>query len=280
VPDEQEKKGKAMSILLNRLLVILNDEKANSIYYHIAFTLLINFDQINTLSISAVADLCAVSKSMISKFVRTAGFDDYKDFVAAAPFIENKYRNDLNYNNNIMGYLDNHSVDSYLNIIREDICKFENSLDMKRIDELAQNLISYDYVAAFGLLYSETAALDLQTKLAYNKKFIVTNLNDVKQEEYIMNATEKTLLIVFSNSGDYIEKNRMTEGKPKKSCFNKTKAKVVLITANEKMKDDPRVDLCIPIYYTSNIQTHSIIFQLLTDLITHRYRYFVRNQNQ
>jgi DNA-binding MurR/RpiR family transcriptional regulator len=269
-----------MSILLNRLLVILNDEKLDSIYYHIAFTLLVNLDRINTMYIAEIAELCAVSKSMISKFVRAIGFEDYKEFVAAAPFIENKYRNDLNYNKNIMGYLDNNGIDSYLNIIKDDIVNFENSLDMESIDELAQDLISYKYVAAFGLLYSETAALDLQTKLAYNKKFIVTHLNDVKQDEYIMNADEKTLIIIFSNSGDYIDKYRMSEGKPKKSCFYKTKAKVVLITSNEKMKDDPRVDLCIPICYTTNIQTHSIIFQLLTDVITHRYRYFVRNQGK
>jgi len=265
-----------MNILLSRLLVILNDEKSSSIYYHIAFSILVNFERIYMMSIIEVAELCAVSKSMISKFVRSMGFDDYKEFVTTAPFIENKYRNDLNYNTNVMGFMDNNSIHKYLEIIQADIEKFESSLDMKRIDELVQDLISYKYIAAFGLLYSETAALDLQTKLAYNKKFIVTNLNDIKQDEYIMNAGEDTLIIIFSNSGDYIDKYSMSEGKPKKRCFFRTKAKVVLITSNRKMEEDPRVDLCIPIYYTTNIQTHRVIFQLFTDIITQRYRYFLR----
>jgi DNA-binding MurR/RpiR family transcriptional regulator len=264
-----------MNILLSRLLVIINDEKTDSIYYHIATVILVNFERIGTMSIIEIAELCAVSKSMISKFVRAIGFDDYKEFIAAAPF-ESKYYYDLNYNKNIMDFMDNNSVHKYLKIIQADIEKFESSLDMKRIDELAQNLISYKYVAAFGLLYSETAALDLQTKLAYNKKNIVTNLNAIKQDEYIRNAGEDTLIIIFSNSGDYIDKNRMTEGKPKKRCFSQTKAKVVLITSNRKMEEDSRVDLCIPIYYTTNIQTHRIIFQLITDIITHRYRHFLR----
>lgn len=265
-----------MNILLTRLLVILNDEKTSSIYYHIAFVILVNFERIYMMSIIELAELCAVSKSMISKFVRSLGFGDYKEFIMTAPFIENKYHNDLNYNKNVMDFIDNNSIHKYLEIIQEDIKKFENSLDMKRIDELVQNIISYKYVAAFGLLYSETAALDLQTKLAYNKKFIITNLNDIKQDEYIMNAGEDTLIIIFSNSGDYIDKYSMSEGKLKKRCFSRTKAKVVLITSNKKMEEDPRVDLCIPIYYTTNIQTHRVIFQLLTDIITHRYRHFLR----
>ena len=50
-------------------------------------------------------------------------------------------------------------------------------------------------------MFSETAALDLQIKLSYKKKIIVTNLNDMKQEKFIEEAGEDTLLIIFSDPG-------------------------------------------------------------------------------
>lgn len=269
-----------MNILLCRLLIILNEEKNTSIYYHIAFALLTHFDRIHTLTIGEMARLCVVSTSMISKFVREIGFDDYKEFISTAPFVENKYHNDLNYNSNIMGYLDRCSIASYTKVIQDDIQAFYDALDMEKIDALAKYLIQYENVAAFGMLYSETAALDLQTKLAYNKKFIMTSLNDKKQDECIANAAADTLIIIFSNSGDYINQYRISEGKPSKSCFNKTRAKIVLITANEAMKRDPRVDLCIFLHYTTQLQTHTFLFQLLTDVIVHRYRLFVRRHKK
>lgn len=76
---------------------------------------------------------------------------------------------------------------------------------MEKVKELARYLVSYKKVASFGLLFSELGAMDLQSKLAYNGKFIITNLNDVKQDDYINNAGEDALIIIYSNSGSYIQ---------------------------------------------------------------------------
>ena len=64
-------------------------------------------------------------------------------------------------------------------------------LDWEKLDRLAAEIYHYEKVAAFGCDFSETAALDLQTKLRDQRKFIVTNIDDQKQADYIRNADEK-----------------------------------------------------------------------------------------
>lgn len=93
-----------MGTLLNRLLIILNDGKESSTYYHIANILLCNYDSIQNMTIKEVADLCFVSKSTISKFTRHIGVDDFIELKASAFYISNKESNNLNYNDNIIGF--------------------------------------------------------------------------------------------------------------------------------------------------------------------------------
>ncbi|EHI99224.1 putative transcriptional regulator, RpiR family [Clostridium sp. DL-VIII] len=264
-----------MGILLNRLLIMLNDSDPKSTEYHIAFILIMNFYYLSDMSINEVAQLCSVSKSTISKFIRIIDFEDYASFKSAATFKENKYGFTLNYNQNIAEYIEENGMDSYLEIIHKDIDKCKETIDINKINELANDLIQYKKVASFGLLFSEIAAIDLQTKLAYNGKFIITNLNDVKQDEFIRDAKEDTLIIIFSNSGSYMKRYQMSEFQDTKN-FLKTKAKIVLVTSNKEMERFEKVDLCISFNHMTNVQTHSIMFQIINDYITNRYRQLTR----
>lgn len=148
---------------------------------------------------------------------------------------------------------------------------------MEKVKELARYLVSYKKVASFGLLFSELGAMDLQSKLAYNGKFIITNLNDVKQDDYINNAGEDALIIIYSNSGSYIQQYMLSEFQPQKD-YSKIKAKFVLITANPKMENHPDVDLCISFTHNSTVQTHSIIYPLIKDIIIMEYRKLTRKR--
>ena len=69
-----------MNILLNRLLALINQKESFSTEYYIAYSFLQNLFKISSFSIDETAQLCNVSKSTISKFVREIGFDDYTDF--------------------------------------------------------------------------------------------------------------------------------------------------------------------------------------------------------
>lgn len=261
-----------MGTLLNRLLIVLNNEKEESTYYHIAYTLLSNFEHIKHMNISQIAEICFVSKSTISKFIRSLGFDDFIEFKYSSGYKSNKETNSLNYKDNILNYIESHSYSKYIDVLISDLEIAKTSIDRGSIKKLAQDLVRYDKVAAFGLLYSESAAVDFQTKLAYNGKYIITYMNDVKQDEFIKNADEDTLIVIFSNSGGYIKQYQLTGEKIDKNIFKQTKAKIVVITSNDKMKENPYVDLCVTFRNTSSVQTHAILFQVITDCIALEFR--------
>lgn len=265
-----------MGMLFSRLLILLNEEERDSTYYHIALLMLEHIEELQKLSIGQLAALCDVSKSTISKFIRYIGYDDYSDFRYAAVFQDNKYRNDFNYTTNVMGYIRQHSLDSYILTVIQDISATYQSLDWDAIDRLVQDLVRYKHVGAFGLMFSETAAQDFQTKMCYLKKFIVTNINDVKQEHFIETAGEDTLIIVFSDSGEFLDKYVRIPDFANKTAFSRTKAKVVVITSNPQVQKDPRVAYCILYQKTRSMTTHRIVYGILTDIIAYKYREYTQ----
>lgn len=261
-----------MGTLLNRLLNVLNSGKEESTNFHIAYILLSHYESIKEMTISEIADLCHVSKSTISKFTRSLGFDDFIELKMSAGYKSDKRTNSLNYNDNILSFMEYHTAAEYIDTIISDLELAKSSINMDKINELAENLIKYEKVAAFGLLYSESAAVDFQSKLAYNGKYIITYLSDVKQDEYIKNADGDTLIIIFSNSGKYINQYQMAAGEIDKNIFKKTKAKIAVITANKSMETNPYVDLCITFNHSSIVQTHAVMYQIITDFIVSKYK--------
>ena len=268
-----------MGPLIIRLLTLLNNEKTTSTYYHIAETLLKNYNQIAEVSISEIAALCNVSKSTMSKFARFIGFEDYFDLKNAAPFAENKYHFDLNYLSNIIRPIETQGYEPYLDAIINDIASFRDKVNMDAIDRLAQDLVHFEKVGAFGLLFSESAAIDFQYKLAYSEKFIVTFQSDVKQVEYIEEADEETLIVIFSNSGGFLQRQQLRENIPYKNIFEKSKAKIYVITANQEVENYPFIDDVILFPHETKFQTHAYIYQIIMDLIISRYRYFKNKKN-
>lgn len=262
-----------MSILIIRLLSLINTAPIESSNYHIALTLLTNLDQIALLSISEVAHLCNVSKSKLSKFAKDLGFDDYLDLKDNSIFIENRFNNDFNYIDSILKYIQNNDIHAFKNILQNDIQTLFSDTYTKQFYRLAQDIAHYQKVAAFGTLFSEIGAIDLQYKLAYNGKYIVSFTDDMKQEKFINEADENTLIIVYSDTGVFIEKHVVRLGQPKKRSFENTKAKVVLITSNEKMKNHPFIDDSIIFPRTvKTVHTHGTLYTLINTLVTNEYR--------
>lgn len=261
-----------MGILYDRLLILLNENSQDSTFYHIALVMLQNMASLKFLAINEVAELCCVSKSTISKFIRALGYEDYSEFRVAAEFKDNKYHNSYNYIEDVMGYLKHHTVEEYAHQMAADIEETAATLDWTMIDRLVDDLIAYKKVIALGMMFSGTAAMDLQIKLGYCGKFIAANIDDIKQTQNVMRADRETLLIVFSDSGQYLNRYETIEDFYHKDVFNTTKAKIVLITSDEQMAKDPRVSYSILFPRGKGVRTHRTTYPLLSDMIAWRYR--------
>jgi len=260
-----------MGNLLYRLLILLNDQDYDSVDYHIAMRMLQHYHELSDMTISEVAAMCNVAKSTISKVIRKLGYEDYADFRSAAPFQENKYGFDLNYNMNIAQFIEDKGISAYAEIIQRDISCTLQCLEEKSVNRLAEALVTYPKVVAMGLMFSETAALDLQEKLAYNGKFVVTSMSDLKQERLLEQIDEETLLIIYSNSGNYLKGKQLSEFHEPKD-FSKVKGKLALITSNPEMENYPGVDICLCFGHSTNVQTHANIYPFVNDIIVQAYR--------
>lgn len=260
-----------MYILYNRLINILIERKPDSMEFYIADMMVKNLKFLPDMSINEAADLCAVSKSKLSKFVRDIGFDDYLDFRLEAAREKEKEMYNSGEKCNITDFIRKNSVEQYEKVLLCDIHEVLFGMDIVQLKRLARDIHDFNNVAAFGISYSEAAAMNFQHKMHYYQRYVYTTLNDRKQDEYIQKACEDTLLIIFSNSGRYITEFQFQEGAPKKDSFDRTKAKVVLITSNEEMASDPRVDECILLKYSQKVQNHPILYQLLIERIANIY---------
>ena len=260
-----------MYILYNRLITALNEKKPDSTEFYIAKMMIWNLWELPRMSISDVAKMCAVSKSTISKFVRDIGFEDYLDFKLEAVRQGEKEIYNSNGKCNITDYIRGHGIWEYEKILSEDIRSVLFGIEEDQLKRLAVDLHEYKHLAAFGISYSESAAINLQHKMHYYHKFLYTTMNDRQQENYIESADEETLIFIFSNSGKYITEYQNREGRPPKYSFDKTKAKIVLVTSNEQMLVDKRVDECVLFRYADCVQNHPILYQVFIERLLYSY---------
>ncbi len=262
-----------MAGLYQRLSTTVSEVNTGTTEYHIATVMLENIERIGALSIGEMADLCSVSKSTLSKFVRMLGFEDYKEYKAEA-YLHRKKEFYLKEREtiNVTDYVLANGMEEYLDVLCRDMHQMIDNLDEDKIDECVTDIHEYKKVAAFGDFFSETAAINLQYKMSFYHKNIYTTTNDRKQTEYIRNSDEDTLIIIFSNSGRYIHTYYKLEGEPVKTCFNETKAKVILLTSNKEMEKDPRIDLCISWDYEKKVQNHPFLYQLLIEQLAIYYQ--------
>ncbi|HIW43284.1 MAG TPA: MurR/RpiR family transcriptional regulator [Candidatus Mediterraneibacter vanvlietii] len=262
-----------MNGLYNLLELVVSEYDARSTEHHIASVMLENIYQLAHVSIGELARMCNVSKSTMSKFVRDMGFDDYKDFrlEAGRLYVKEKYGHE-DTNINITDFIISKGDSAYLDVLKQDLDLFFQSIDREKIEKLAVMIHDYPRVAAFGDGYSECFSRNLQYKMTFYRKTIYTTRSSRKQVDYIETAGEDTLIIVFSNRGGYMRCYQGQDGRPEKECFKHTKGKIFLITSNEDMVNDPLVDECILYEHTTIVQNHLVIYQMIIELLAVVYQ--------
>lgn len=267
-----------MYIVAYRLINIRNSSRSDSTDSHIAEILLSNINEIDSLSIDSVAEMCSISKSKLSKFVKRIGFDDYKEF---RDLVKNE-----KYRSGYYGYEDKlpmgrciakDGMDSYLKILHDDLDHFRDSIDENMVKCLARALFEHEEVAAFGSVYSQTAAIDFMYRMAEEGKNIRTYTYDVAQEDYMKNMDENTLVIIFSNSGQYLYGDGMRKIGYFKTYLKRSKGEIALITSNEKAAADPIVKYPILYSFSTDVHSHMLMERLAMEMIISEYKKLVKD---
>lgn len=261
-----------MYILSYRLINLRNHSEAHSTDSYIAEILLNHIDEIDSMSIDKVAELCDVSKATLSKFVKKLGFDDYKEFreISRKENVRSGY---YGYEDKLpmWRYIAKDGWEKYMSILQEDIRIFSDSIDQNSLQQLGKALYEYKEVAAFGSVYSQTVAMDFMYRMVDEGKYIRTYTDDIKQEEYLKNMGEDALVIIFSNSGQFLYGDGMKMQGRFKTYLKEKRGKIALITSNREAAEDTIVQYPILYQFASNVHSHTLIERLVMERIISEY---------
>lgn len=83
---------------------------------------------------------------------------------------------------------------------------------------------------------------------------------------------ENTLVIIFSNSGQYLYGDGMRKLGYFKSYLKRTKGEIALITSNAEAAMDPIVKYPILYGFSTNVHSHMLLERLIMELIISEYK--------
>ncbi|MCI8376322.1 MAG: MurR/RpiR family transcriptional regulator [Lachnospiraceae bacterium] len=265
-----------MYIVVYRLTNLLNNSQYNSTTMHMCRQLLGMVTDLERMSIDQVAERCNVSKSTLSKFVKILGFENYKDFRENAA----REKEDSSYTGNagleMEKYIEKYRMDNFLKLLSRDVEQFMSGIDMQQVRRLVKALYEAPRVAAFGMVYSETVAMDFVFQMAELRKTVETRIHDLHQEEYFQMADEDTLIVIFSNTGQYIYQDGMKTTNRSRSFVRKTRAKKALITSNKEALREPYIDYPVLFSFTSVVQNQVFMERLMINVIVDEYKSYKR----
>ena len=246
------------------LLSILNDETKDSNNYKIAKYIMENLRDLEGYSLTDLAKACYVSNSSISRFCRDIGLRDFNDLrnqIAKYAVESLNNQNKFHYD----GQSDSLFA-SYVNSVINNLNYFlEKNLE-DQINQLVKDICHYQEVAAFGYMQSANTAFSLQFDLQTSGKLIYSCYNTKNQADYICEANETNLIIIFSESGTYFDRI-FSRTKPFKGH---SKPKIYMITASQTI-NDPLVNHYIRYNSHGDYASHPYPLQLISDMICIKY---------
>ena len=242
--------------------------KSDSTNGHIAAFILGHIHEISDLSIRDLAAKAHVSPASVSRFCRDIGLQDFSELKELAASTK------LNFE--IASYADTppQRKDEYLDAVQDSIERVRKSLDMKKLRALCCDIRKYGRVAVFGVLKAEGVAINLQTDLVMQGKYVVTKLPFSEQMDYLENADENDLIIIFSYTGIYFD-----YGLPK--SFRKPKGKrpkIYFITSDPKAASSGLYSEVIWFDSAQNQASHPYQLQVVGSLIAQRYAHLQREE--
>lgn len=232
-------------------LSTIASEKADSTNSQIASYLLDHLDEVKDMGIKEMASQCHVAISSISRFCKEIGLRDYVELRELLTGTEL--------------YFEESSPADYSKQVQACIEQVASSIDIKAIQELCQSIKKHDQVAIFGLLKAGSVALNLQVDLLMLGKQVYTQIAYANQMEYLFQATDQDLIIIFSYTGTYFNDEELRSRKKKLKD-----PEIWMITSTNKTYPD-YIDHVILFDSKQDQLSHPYQLQFIAGLIAQEY---------
>ena len=194
--------AKGISVV-SQLLSCVNYGEAQGVDREIAKGILENYNLIPKLTIYELADLCFVSASSITRFIRSLGYDSYKGFKIE---VETTLKIDVDYSKkvNLATSEDLQPIfQRYTDNVLENIRFTYDNIDYEQLHRVCEMIYQANQIAFFGLEYANQVGFHFQNKMASLNKIIKLGVTDEKQWELAQELQEGALVFIVSLEGSY-----------------------------------------------------------------------------
>ena len=256
-----------MHRLYYMLLGVLNKETSDSVDYIIALHILRYMKVLDGVSIQELADSCMVSKSTISRFCRKIGLEDYSDLMEEIHAADHPVKGDY-----VIPECDG-TADDYLRETENAVASLRKSLDTEKIERIAFEIANHETVYVMGSMQAYNPAASLQADLAMYEKIVFAPSVFTHQARAIHQAGPEDLIIIFSNSGNFLERILMNDH----DRASLKEPQIWMITGNEKIHPDENINEVITVSDNHTYMDHPLKFELIAHLITISYAKYMEN---
>lgn len=240
-------------------LTTLASEKNGSTNCMIASYILEHLEDMKDISIKELASRCHVAISSISRFTKEIGLRDFAELkeLLNCP--------DLSFERQSSMHSFQERVNDYRQKVFDSITMVADTLDEKQLDKLCDDIKNYQQVAIFGLLKAGAVALNLQSDLLMLGKKVYTNISYQEQMQYILNARQDDLIIIFSYTASYFDYQDLRALKKKLYV-----PKIWMISAQEDSYPD-FVDETLTFHSLQDQSSHPYQLQFVSSLMAQEY---------
>lgn len=240
-------------------LTTLASEKNGSTNCTIASYILEHLEEMKDISIKELARKCNVAVSSISRFCKEIGLRDFAELKELLNFP------DLSFEMQSQMQSFSERVNDYQQKVVDSISMVAHTINGQQISQLCQDIRSYQRVAIFGLLKAGAVALNLQSDLLMLGKKVYTNISYQEQMQYIFNAQEDDLIIIFSYTASYFNYQDLRAMKKKLYA-----PKIWMISSQENSYPD-FIDEVITFDSLQDQGSHPYQLQFVASLIGQEY---------
>lgn len=205
--------------VVSQLLSYVNYGETQGVDGEIAKAILENYDLIPQLTIYELADLCFVSASSITRFIRNIGYDSYKLFKNE---VETTLKIDVDYSKkiNLATSEDLQPIfQRFTDHILENIRFTYQNINYEQLHRVCEMIYQANQIAFFGLEYANQVGFHFQNKMASLNKIIRIGVTDEKQLALAQELNVGSLVFVVSLEGSYFYRhNEIFDLLVKKKC--------------------------------------------------------------
>lgn len=227
------------------------------------------YPPLEDLDIEGLAEACFTSVSTVSRFCRKTGCNSFGEMKAnylGIHHIGEELFLDNESNLVFDSVHDNQTLNNYIELVSDALLDFGEQIDFAEIEELCKNIHDSQDIIIFGTMISGAFVYNFQNMLLSIGKRVSYHPTHQLQIESLKHVTDKTLIIVASTDGNFIQKRDQLV-----MDMHNSPARKVLITQNITLKRRYSFDKVIQLGNYKHPKVGRYKLQLFFEVLANKY---------